>query len=121
MPCSNIYSAIFVLYPPPRHIEEDGPGAHPLPQCPRHLSAALFLDRSRVFLKGDLGPPEAASPFLLYWGYHTFRYYYYRHKWDGRPENRQALKDLGSTFAVLEKRWKLAGMVLLDLSHYEVR
>ncbi|KAF7188504.1 Transcription factor BOA15 [Pseudocercospora fuligena] len=78
-------------------------------ESPVVISANLFLERSRIFIQGELMSADRASPFLLHWGYHTLNHFYRLYGEDGRQENNEAIQVLEETFHQLDKRWKLAG------------
>lgn len=108
---TDAQSALFVLFS--KYNKEDPQLA--LAQDlgdPLDISAETCLYRARIFLGGNLGTINAASPFLVNWGLQAFRYYYLRYHKDGHSESFQALQDLRRALEVFDERWKLAGKKL---------
>jgi len=75
---------------------------------PLAISAETCLDRARIFLSGNHGSVNTSSPFLVNWGFQSFRYYYYRYRRDGHSESLKALQDLRRGLEVFDERWKVA-------------
>lgn len=100
-------SAVFILY------SSTGPlqlGFLSSLQDPRYPAASNFLDRVKTYFKGELGSLEAAAPFLLHWGFQSFRIYYQIYQQRKTTDDIKPLKELGETFHELGKRWKVAGV-----------
>lgn len=93
----------------------DEPGADDLggiydPEHPISKSAHDCLCLTRIYISGDLTSAQRASPFLLSWGFRTFRYFYDRYNLDGHQESLEALEVLKRGLEALGNKWKLAGM-----------
>ncbi|KAM6480705.1 hypothetical protein HDV62DRAFT_398570 [Trichoderma sp. SZMC 28011] len=116
VPRSLLNSAIFVLCSSAGPLQV-GP-LSPL-QDPRYSAASNFLDRVRTYFKGELGSLEAAAPFLLHWGFQTFRLYHQLYQQKKTTEDIRPLKELGETFHELDKRWKVAGVYASILNMYQ--
>ncbi|KAL7914269.1 hypothetical protein GGI35DRAFT_238511 [Trichoderma velutinum] len=116
VPRSILNSAIFVLY------SSDGPLkpslSSPL-KDPRYLAASNFLDRARIYFKGELGSLGAAAPFLLHWGFQSFRLFHQIYQQGKNIDDIKPLKELGETFHELDKRWKVAGVYASILNMYQ--
>ncbi|KAL7953619.1 hypothetical protein V8C34DRAFT_317997 [Trichoderma compactum] len=91
--------AIFVLY------SSTGPlklGLSSPLQDPRYSTASNFLNRARIYFKRELGSLEAAAPFLLHWGFQTFRLYHQIYQQGKDIDDIILLKELGETFHELD-------------------
>jgi hypothetical protein len=104
-------SARFLIYPDqgsqnsePSQNTESGDD---MSQAPKISSAQLFMDRSWVYLDGQLDPAHEAAPILLYCGYSIFNFVMDAYRSDQREENRRRLKVFENAFQFLSNRWKL--------------
>ena len=77
--------------------------AHPL-----GVSAQTCIERTTVFVQGGPGNARSLHPFLINWGFHTYRYFYSLYRQDGRQETLEALAILSQAMGILGERWDLA-------------